>query len=174
MSEDAPSGKALFERLDALGVQHRTVEHPAFFTVEESRAFKTDMPGGHSKNLFLKDKKGALSLAVAHAETKVDLVGLGRVMAAKGRLSFGKPELMREVLGVEPGSVTPFALINGGAPNLSWVALDRTLMAHNPVWFHPLHNAASTAISPDGLLAFLKSCGVSPQILDFAAPEAAA
>ena len=163
----------LFARLDALGLAHRTVDHPAFFTVEDGRAFKADMPGGHSKNLFLKDKKGVLTLAVAHADTRVDLVGLGKAIGAKGRLSFGKPELMTEILGVIPGAVTPFALINPSAKALSRVILDLALMRTDPVWFHPLENTASTAISPDNLVGFLKSCGFSPEIRDLSAPLAA-
>ena len=162
----------LFARLDTLGLPHRTVDHPAFFTVEDGRAFKADMPGGHSKNLFLKDKKGVLTLAVAHADTRVDLVGLGKAIGSKGRLSFGKPELMTDTLGVIPGAVTPFALINPTAAALSRVILDTALMAADPVWFHPLENTASTAISPSDLASFVKSCGFEPEIRDLAAPLA--
>ncbi len=160
----------LFARFDALGLNHKTVEHPAFFTVEEGRSFKADMPGGHSKNLFLKDKKGVLTLAVALADTRVDLVGLGKAIGAKGRLSFGKPELMTQTLRVIPGSVTPFALINPSAEALSRIVLDSALIAADPVWFHPLENTASTAISPDDLMVFLNSCGFEPEIRDLSAP----
>ncbi len=169
-----PSGAAsrndLFLRFEALGIAHRTVEHPAFFTVDEGRAFKAEMPGGHSKNLFLKDKKGVLSLAVANAETRVDLVGLGKAIGAKGRLSFGKPDLMTATMGVIPGAVTPFALINKAAQSLSRVILDKALLEEDPVWFHPLENTASTAISPGDLLRFVESCGFEPDIRDLAAP----
>lgn len=171
MSQPA-SRQELFARLDALGLAHRTVEHPAVFTVEESRSIKAEMPGGHSKNLFLKDKAGRLYLAVAHAETRVDLIGLGKKLEAKGRLSFGKPALMRERLGVAPGAVTPFALINESAKALSAVVVDTALLGHDPVWFHPLENTASTAISPDDLREFLRHCGFSPITLDLARPLA--
>ncbi len=160
----------LLARLESLGVGQETVDHPAFFTVEDGRAYKASMPGGHSKNLFLKDKKGELTLAVAHADTRVDLVGLGKAIGAKGRLSFGKPELMTQTLGVIPGAVTPFALINPTAKSLARVVLDEALMAATPVWFHPLENTASTAVSPDGLVKFLQSCGFEPEIRDLAAP----
>ncbi|MBI1364534.1 MAG: prolyl-tRNA synthetase associated domain-containing protein [Alphaproteobacteria bacterium] len=171
---DRPASRAdLFALLDALGVAHRTVEHPAIFTVEEGRAFKVEMPGGHSKNLFLKDKAGRLALAVAHADTRVDLVGLGRRIGAKGRLSFGRPELMTETLGVIPGAVTPFALINDSARALAAVILDKALLEHDPIWFHPLENTASTAVSPEGLRTFLAHRGVAPVILDLARPNAA-
>ena len=160
----------LLARLEALGVDQETVDHPAFFTVEDGRAYKANMPGGHSKNLFLKDKKGALTLAVANADTRVDLVGLGKAIGAKGRLSFGKPELMTQTLGVIPGAVTPFALINPTAKSLSRVIVDQALMDADPVWFHPLENTASTAVSPQGLIKFINSCGFEPEIRDLAAP----
>lgn len=160
----------LFVRLDELGIAHKTQEHPAFFTVEDGRAYKASMPGGHSKNLFVKDKKGAMTLAVAHADTQVDLVALGKAVGAKGRWSFGKPELMVETLGVSPGAVTPFALIHDGSSALTRVLVDKALISNDLVWFHPLENTASTAVSPDGLLAFIRSCGFEPEIFDFAAP----
>lgn len=163
----------LFERLDRLGVAHRTVDHPPIFTVEEGRDFKAGMPGGHSKNLFLKDKKGALTLAVAWCDTRVDLVGLGKAIGAKGRLSFGKPDLMIATLGVIPGAVTPFALINDSVRALDRVVLDEALFVHDPVWFHPLENNASTAIAPQDLVAFVESCGFAPEIRDLAAPKGA-
>ena len=125
------------------------------------------------KTCFLKDKKGALYLAVAWCDTRVDLVGLGRKLGAKGRLSFGKPELMSETLGVIPGAVTPFALINDSAKALAAVILDQAFFQYGRVWFHPLENNASTAIAPDSLTAFVEKCGFSPQIIDLAAPEAA-
>lgn len=160
----------LFAFLDEAAIGHRTVEHPAIFTVEEGRDFKKDMPGGHSKNLFLKDKKGVLYLATALSETKVDLVGLGKRLGAKGRLSFGKPELMTATMGVIPGAVTPFALLNESAKALSTVVLDKALLAHDPVWFHPLENTASTAVSPPDLVRFVEACGFEPHIIDLAAP----
>ena len=156
---------------DRHGINHETVEHPAFFTVEDGRAFKAQMPGGHSKNLFVKDKKRALYLAVAHCDTKVDLVALGKTIGAKGRLSFGKPDLMEETLGVTPGSVTPFALMNTNPESLNQVILDSALFKWDKVWFHPLENTASTGVSPDGLLAFLAALGFEPLILDLAAPQ---
>ncbi len=161
---------ALFAFLDALGVAHRTVEHRAIFTVEEGRDLKAQLPGGHSKNLFVKDKKGALYLAVALAETRVDLVGLGKRLGAKGRLSFGKPELMTATLGVIPGAVTPFALINESARALTRVILDQALLAHDPVWFHPLENTASTAVSPDDLVRFVRARGFEPLIAPLSRP----
>ncbi|MFN0023381.1 MAG: prolyl-tRNA synthetase associated domain-containing protein [Parvularculaceae bacterium] len=157
---------ALFARLDALSIAHRTVEHPPVFTVDEGRDLKATMPGGHSKNLFLKDKKDRLFLVVCHCDTAVDLVGYGRLAGAKGRFSFGKPDLMTATLGVVPGAVTPFALFNESARLLTEVAVDAALMAFPEVWFHPLENTASTGISPSDLIAFIRACGFEPRLID--------
>jgi Ala-tRNA(Pro) deacylase len=162
----------LFAFFDSHGIAHRTVEHEPIFTVEEGRHLKAAMPGGHSKNLFLKDKKDRLFLAVAHCDTPVDVVGYGRAAGARGRLSFGKPDLMTATLGVIPGAVTPFALINESAKALVDVAVDRALAAYDAVWFHPLENHASTALSPQDLLKFIRACGFEPRLIDLAAPEA--
>ncbi|MEL7488286.1 MAG: prolyl-tRNA synthetase associated domain-containing protein [Pseudomonadota bacterium] len=161
----------LFAALDALGIEHETVDHPAIFTVEEGRGFKSAMKGGHSKNLFLKDKKGGLALAVAWCDTAADLVGLGKALGAQGRYSFAKPDLMAETLGVAPGSATPFALLNAQRGALKHVAVDSALLRFDQVWFHPLENTASTAISPTDLLRFVQRCGVAPAIIDFADPR---
>ncbi len=163
----------LLSLLDRLAIDHRTVDHPPVFTVDEGRALKASMPGGHSKNLFLKDKKGALFLAVAWCDTAVDLVGLGKALGAKGRLSFGKPDLMSETLGVIPGAVTPFALINETAKNIREVVLDQAFMDFDAVWFHPLENNASTALSPGDLIKFMRHCGFEPRMMDLSAPLAA-
>ncbi|MBI1391405.1 MAG: prolyl-tRNA synthetase associated domain-containing protein [Alphaproteobacteria bacterium] len=157
-------------RLAELGVDCRTFQHPAIMTVDEGRAFKADMPGGHSKNLFVKDKKGALALVVAHCDTRVDLVAVGKAIGAKGRFSFCSADLMRATLGIEPGSVTPFAVMNAPAPALSWLVLDSALMRHETVWFHPLRNTASTGVDPQGLLAFLRAFGYEPVVLDASSP----
>ncbi|MCB2112273.1 MAG: prolyl-tRNA synthetase associated domain-containing protein [Parvularculaceae bacterium] len=161
----------LFAVFDAIGVAHRTVEHPPIFTVDEGRDYKASMPGGHSKNLFLKDKKGRLFLLVAHCDTKVDIVAYGRAAGARGRLSFGNPELMTATLGVIPGAVTPFALVNETSKTIEQVAVDAALMDWEAVWFHPLENTASTAIAPGDLLKFIRACGIEPKIVDLAAPD---
>ncbi len=160
----------LFAAFDRLEIAHETVKHQPIFTVEEGRSIKATMPGGHTKNLFLRDKKGGLTLACAHADTRVDLTGLGKALGARGRYSFAKPALMRAVLGVEPGSVTPFSLINAAAPALACVALDKALMGFDRVWFHPLENTASTAVRPADLVRFIVDCGFQPQVLSLSAP----
>lgn len=161
----------LFERLDALGIDHSTVTHPPLFTVEESKRLRGDIPGAHTKNLFLKCKKGSLWLVIALESTQVPLKRFHTVIGS-GRLSFGKPELLLEILGVEPGSVTPFALINDTRVRVS-VILDETMMASDPLNFHPLENTATTAVSGNGLLAFIDSCGHRPRIIDLNALQSA-
>lgn len=157
----------LFDRLDALGIAHATVDHAPVFTVEDGASIKAALPGGHSKNLFLKDKKGALVLVSALGETMVRVNRLHRILDC-ARLSFAKEDILFEALGVRPGSVTAFALINDREARVRFV-IDKALLACNPVNFHPLKNDATTAISPDDLLAFAHATGHAPVIVDFAA-----
>ncbi len=153
----------LIKRLEQLGIPATTVDHPAVFTVAESAEIDRRIPGGHTKNLFLKDAKGRLWLVVAHAHSDVDLKALSR-RAGAGRFSFGRAELLLEVLGVSPGSVTVFALINDHARRVS-VIMDEALMAFDTVNGHPLENVATTNIARDDLLRFIRACGHEPRIL---------
>jgi Ala-tRNA(Pro) deacylase len=153
----------LLAYLDMLGIAHKTVTHPAVFTVEEARELRGAIAGGHTKNLFLRDKKSALYLVVAPEDATIELRALHRLLGASGRFSFGSAELMQEVLGVLPGSVTPFAALNDKEHRVS-VLLDAALMAHETLNFHPLVNTATTTISRDGLLKFLAATGHTPRI----------
>jgi Ala-tRNA(Pro) deacylase len=157
----------LFAFLDRHGIAHRTLEHPPVFRVGEGAEIKAALPGGHTKNLFLKDAKDRLWLISALGETQIDLKGLPRVIGS-GRLSFGSPDLMALTLGVTPGSVTAFGLINDKEHRVTFVA-DAALMASDPVNFHPLTNAATTAVSREGFRAFLAALGITPIVVDFAA-----
>jgi len=153
----------LFETLDALGIAHSTVKHPPLFTVEQSRALRGQIPGGHTKNLFLRDKKSALYLVVAEEEADIELKGLHRLLGASGRFSFGSADLLREVLGVAPGAVTPFGAIND-KENRVTVVLDDALMAHDIINSHPLVNTMTTSLKRDDLLKFLRSTDHIPRI----------
>jgi Ala-tRNA(Pro) deacylase len=153
----------LFAYLDNLGVAHPTVSHPPVFTVEEARALRGRVASGHTKNLFLRDKKGALFLVVAPEDAAIELKSLHRLIGASGRFSFGSAEQMRETLGVEPGSVTPFAVVNDTAGRVT-VILDAAMMAHATLNFHPLVNTGTTTISRAGLLRFLEATGHQPRI----------
>jgi Ala-tRNA(Pro) deacylase len=155
----------LFARFDALGIAHTTHRHRPVFTVEEGADLKASMPGGHTKNLFLKDKKGALFLISAIADTKVDLNAVSKLLNV-GRFSFGSAELLERHLGVSPGSVTVFAVINDPARTVTLV-LDEALFDHDPVNFHPLRNDATTAVSPADLLKFVRAEGREPIRLVF-------
>ena len=153
----------LFDRLTALGITTTTVEHDAVFTVAESDALHRQIPGGHTKNLFLKDAKDKLWLVVAESHTPVDLKALHKQLGA-ARFSFGKPELLLEVLGVTPGSVTALAVINDTTGRVS-VVVDAALMRYDIINCHPLENTATTSVSRDGLLAFLRATGHEPRIV---------
>ena len=159
----ACSSDQLFAYLDSLGIAYQTVRHPAVFTVEEARALRGKVAGGHTKNLFLRDKKGALFLVVAPEDAAIELKSLHRRLGASGRFSFGSAELMRETLGVEPGSVTPFAAINDRTARVS-VVLDSAMMREPMLNFHPLVNTGTTTISRDGLLKYLDATGHRPRI----------
>ena len=161
----------LFARLAELGIETHTVEHEALFTVAESSKLERELPGAHTKNLFLKDEGGELFLVVAQATTRVDLKVLARTLGA-GRFSFGKPELLMEALGVPPGSVTAFAVINDGARRVRMV-IDAALMRHDSINCHPLENTATTNIARDDLLRFIRSCGHEPRIAVLGGAKAA-
>ena len=163
---NVPANRAEFEAfLGAIGVEFRTHEHPAVFRVDEGHEIKAAMPGAHTKNLFLKDKKGQLWLISASQDTVIDLKRLHRHIGSD-RLSFGNAELMLETLGVTPGSVTAFGLVNDRDHRVRFV-LDKALDDAELVNFHPLTNTATTAVSRDGLHAFLAAIGVEPMVIDF-------
>ena len=151
------------QRLAALGIEQRTFEHAPVFTVEESTALDRVIAGGHTKNLFLKDHKDRQFLIIAHAYTRIDLKALSKAIGA-GRLSFGRPELLMATLGVTPGSVTAFALINDRDSRVCAI-LDEALMAFETINCHPLENCATTNIARDDLLRFIRACGHDPRIL---------
>jgi len=153
----------LMARLAGLGIAATTVEHPAVFTVAESAALERDIAGGHTKNLFLKDAKDRLFLVVAESRTAVDLKALPRLIGS-ARLSFGKPELLMEVLGVPPGSVTVFALINDRARRVT-VIFDEKLLGQEAINAHPLENTATTSVAREDLFRFIRACGHEPQIV---------
>lgn len=155
----------LFLKLDTLGINHATRDHAPIFTVEESAAIKADMAGGHTKNLFLKDKAGSFFLICAQSDTPIKINKLHPVLGCK-RLSFGKPEALLEKLGVTPGSVTLFSVINDEPAQVTLI-IDKRLTKHETVNFHPLLNDATTAISSVDMIKFAKATGHDPIILDF-------
>ena len=147
-----------------LGIVTLTVSHPPLFTVEQSRALRGEIAGAHTKNLFLKDKKGGLFLVVAREAASIDLKRLHKRIGAASQLSFGKPDLLAETLGVTPGTVTPFGLINDRDGRVNAI-LDKDLMASDQINCHPLVNTATTTIAAADLLAFVRATGHEPKII---------
>ncbi|GAB4236889.1 MAG: prolyl-tRNA synthetase associated domain-containing protein [Kiloniellaceae bacterium] len=156
--------EALLARLEELGIEARTVTHPPVFTVEEAKALRGELPGSHIKNLFLRNKKGRMWLVTCLEDREVDLKALGQRLEA-GRFSFGSAERLMTYLGVLPGSVTPFAVINDTEKQVTMV-LDTGVMDAGPVNCHPLVNTMTTAVSPEDLIRFLEAEGHPPQMLD--------
>ena len=169
----APSDPALaarlFATLDRLGIPHRTVRHAPVFTVAESQELRGSIAGAHSKNLFVKDKKGRLFLVTALEDARLDLKRLHEAIGAQGRVSFGSPDRLMRHLGVIPGAVTPFGLVNDAEGRVTFV-LDDGLLDHALLNFHPLTNAATTAIGRDDFLRFLEAIGHAPHVMTLPAP----
>jgi len=165
MTRPADIEAPLLTRLDALNIDVEIHRHPPLHTVEESRELRGTLPGGHIKNLFLRDKKRNQWLVTVLEDATVDLKALRHTLGASGNLSFGSAELLSTSLGVAPGSVTPFAVMNDPDGIVSFV-LDRAILDHDPINAHPLHNAATAAIRRDDLLRFLADCAHPPELID--------
>jgi Ala-tRNA(Pro) deacylase len=159
-----PSAKA-FALLDELGIAHPTIEHPPLHTVEESQALRGEIAGGHTKNLFVKDKGGNLFLITAEEDSSLDLKTIDKVIGAKGRVSFANAEQLMTHLGILPGSVSPLALVNDREGKVRFV-IEKSLLDHGVINVHPLVNTRTSSISRSGLLAFCRATGHEPAILD--------
>ena len=159
--------RRLYERLDALGIAHRTVEHAATHTVAQSATVKAHLAGGHAKTLLVADKH-APRLIVAEASVRVDLAGVGRRLGCYGRLSFASEGVLTATLGLRPGAVTPFGLMHEGAARIGNVVIDEGLTGYDAIWLHPLRNTASTQIAPDDLLRFCTACGHEAVVMQIA------
>lgn len=162
--QDHPKSAAVFERLDTLGITYKVFDHEPVFSVEDGLHLHDIIPGGHCKNLFLKDKRGQYWLISAIESTKIDLK-LTEKLIGSARLSFGSEQRLSNVLGVKPGSVTPFALMNDESLQTNPI-LDKNLFDHDQINFHPLHNHQSVMLSPSDLILYIKSFGFEPRIVD--------
>ncbi|MFO0547132.1 MAG: prolyl-tRNA synthetase associated domain-containing protein [Polyangiaceae bacterium] len=166
---NAPDPAApLFAFLDELGIHHETAVHPQVFTVAEAKLHRARGDGAHVKNLFLRNKKGAMWLVTTLEDRPVDLKALGRLLGA-GNLSFASPERLRQHLGVEPGSVTPLAAMCD-RERVVQVVLDAAILREAVVHCHPLTNDRTTTLSVADLLRFLRATGHEPSTLDLDAP----
>lgn len=164
-SPKADAGAAAFALLDRLGIAHRTVSHPPLHTVEESRALRGEITGGHTKNLFVKDKGGNLFLITAEEGSPLDLKTMDKAIGAKGRLSFASAEQLLAHLGILPGSVSPLALVNDTACAVRFV-IERRLMDHAEINVHPLVNTMTTTLAREDLIAYVRATGHEPAILE--------
>jgi Ala-tRNA(Pro) deacylase len=158
----------LLERLEAMGIEAKTHRHPPLFTVEESQALRGEIAGAHTKNLFVKDKKDAYFLLVVGEEAQVDLKQVHKLIGASSRVSFGKPEALMELLGVEPGSVTAFGIVNDTDKRVR-IVFDEDLVAQEIINAHPLVNTATTSIASADLLRFVRQSGHEPVVLKLSA-----
>ena len=171
MKDPMDAERDLCAFLSECGVDFEIHRHPPLFTVEQSKAHTAHLPGAHTKNLFLKEKKGGFVLATCLEDRRIKIKHLEKAIGAK-RLSFGSAEALGEVLGVIPGAVTPFALFNDRAAMRVRMIVDSRMMSISPQNFHPLHNEATVAVSPDGLRAFFGATGHAAEEVDFDALEA--
>ena len=162
------SSEPLFAFLGKLSIDVTTVRHPPLFTVADSQALRGEIPGGHTKNLFLKDKKDNYFLLTVREDADIDLKTIHKVIGAASRVSFGKPDKLMDYLGVLPGAVTAFGVINDTGHKVR-IFLDADLMAGDIVNAHPLINDATTSIRRDDLLAFIRATGHEPHILKLTA-----
>jgi Ala-tRNA(Pro) deacylase len=158
------SPEALLARLAALGIAASSFSHPPVFTVEQAKSLRGELEGGHIKNLFLRNKKGAMWLVTCLEDRDIDLKALGRALGA-GRFSFGSAARLMTYLGVLPGAVTPFAVINDTEGKVQ-VVLDAALLDCDRINAHPLVNDMTTAVAPGDLVRFLEAVGHPPQIFD--------
>ncbi|MEP0942025.1 MAG: prolyl-tRNA synthetase associated domain-containing protein [Rhizobiaceae bacterium] len=165
----SPVGReALLAYLQAAGVETKTIDHPPLFTVNDSQNLRGEIEGGHTKNLFLKDKKGNYFLLTAQEDSQVNLKTLHKLLGGSSRFSFGSAEKMEEMLGVSPGAVTAFGIINDREAALTF-AIDQRLLEHEKINCHPLVNTATTTLASTDLIDFAKACGHEPIIVDLAA-----
>jgi Ala-tRNA(Pro) deacylase len=154
----------LFAFFDSLGIAHETIEHEPVFTVAEAQALRGSIPGGHTKNLLLKDRKDRLFLVVAEEDARIDLKTVHEKIGGNGKVSFASADLLKAHWGVEPGSVTPFGAINDRDGRIS-VVLDEALMRHERLNFHPLVNTMTTGIGSSALITFLRATHHEPLIV---------
>ena len=164
------TSQELFQLLDELGIETKTYEHEAVFTVEESAKIKQDIPGGHTKNLFLKDKKGNFFLIVAEGTARIKLNSVHGLIGARGRVSFGNPDALMDLLGIKPGSVNAFAPMNDHENKVK-VIIDEPLLRYDLINCHPLTNEMTTTISRENLLRFLEHVNHVPEIVKVSTDE---
>ena len=159
----------LFRRLDELEIIHQTFEHAPVFTVEEAKSLRGKLDGAHTKNLFLYNKKKQMWLVVSLEDRLIDLKALAAHVGA-GCFSFCSADRLMQYLGVIPGAVAPFTVIND-KQNVVRVLLDLGILQFERVNFHPLDNSMTTTLSADDLVKFLRAEGHAPEVTDLGSVE---
>jgi Ala-tRNA(Pro) deacylase len=158
----------VFLALDALDIDHNTIEHPPLYTVEEARAMKYGLEGAHTKNLFLRNKKGRMFLLVLPSDLRVDLKALrDQLKLTGGQLAFASTERLGKYLGVVPGSVSPLAAINDHSGKVT-IYIEQSLLDHSLIYLHPCRNTHSTCLKTTDLLRVLEAWDHSPQVIKLA------
>jgi Ala-tRNA(Pro) deacylase len=158
----------LLAHLATLGIAATTSTHPPLRTVEDSKRLRGALPGGHVKNLFLRDKRGRHWLLTALEDAKIDLKRMAQRLEA-GKFSFANAEALKTMLGIEPGAVSPLAVINDRERQVT-VVFDERMLAQDPLNVHPLRNDRTTTVAKADLLRFLEACGHPPLVLRFEEP----
>lgn len=155
----------LLAHLESLGIAATTSTHPPLRTVEDSKRLRGELPGGHVKNLFLRDKRGRHWLLTALEDARIDLKRMAQRLEA-GKFSFANADALKTMLGIEPGAVSPLAVINDKERQVT-VVLDEQMLTHDPLNVHPLRNDRTTTLPTRDLLRFLQACGHSPMVMRF-------
>ena len=155
----------VIDRLDGAGIVHHTVEHPAMWTVKDAKKLRAPSPHGHTKNLFVRNKKGQMWLLTLHEDRQIDLRQTAKLVGAN-RFSFASPQRLMHYLGVIPGAVSPFSLLNDVTRQVTF-CIDERLMEAPELHVHPLVNTMTTTIDRQSLLNFLGGCGHPHSVLEF-------
>jgi Ala-tRNA(Pro) deacylase len=155
----------LLAHLNALGIDAKTSTHPPLRTVEDSKRLRGALPGGHVKNLFLRDKRSRYWLLTALEDARIDLKRMAQRLDA-AKFSFANAEALKILLGIEPGAVSPLAVINDTEGKVT-VVFDEAMLTRDPLNVHPLRNDRTTTMATADLLRFLESCGHRPMVMRF-------
>lgn len=166
------SPEQLLSVLEGLGINYSLHHHRAVFTVAESEEVDAQIPGTHCRNLFLRDDKKNNFLVVLQNATEVDIKKLPALIGSHKKLSFGSADRLWDYLGVRPGSVCPYSIINDTEKQVK-IILDKSMMETDIVNYHPLLNTMTIGVKPADLIRFIENCGHVAHIVDLspAAPE---
>lgn len=156
----------IYDFLEAHSIQYKRHDHPAVYTVEEADVYAASIPGAHTKNLFLRDKKGRRHvLVVAGSHAEVNLKDISKMLDTSN-LSFASPERLMKHLGIEPGSVSSLALFTDRDAHNVEVVFERSVWEADLICCHPLVNTVTLVIAQPDLRKFLNATGHEVTVLD--------